>query len=608
MKITTSLFALLLLVSASATALATPLTPEQQAQVDTLKKCTPTDEASLLKILDKTQSDPSCWTKDAYGKDQVIVYLLDLSDVGNDSVTKNPLKISLTKTLVLPDGAILTQLGGLVPPAQFTADFVDPNSNECAVVVGNRTEIGILVDKVNPKNTIAAGKLSILPGIPTDPTAFPHKITAMCIKGSQNAIASLTVGTNNNHSFINGIIIDGKSNFIALSTLTTLTNGIVLKQGGQYDTNPKDKIDDSIPPNIIAQNTITTVNDNCVGMKNGQCTGYLKTGGIVIDSKELNSFFENTLTKGTNVYFGYDDTTDPITPYWKMEEAANALTLNKLPVDNTRSNYVELYQKLSEKDLPECPAVTLDNINVRYQYFLSHVPDGNGGFTDKYDLACIATKVPNCPSLKYQYFLAHKPVGNGNFIGQYQIVCADGSTINPACPAVNKVTGKCACADAVCGDKSCPAGTKLSDGNICIPDKASNSCPDGFIDSTGKCSTGKADPSKNQLCGTGNYILLGGKCGTSCGKNQFALNGKCQCLVGYMADPSDTANCITDPSFNASLPPTSGSGGGSCTLSTTATAASPVAAFLIVIALTGLSALRLRPKAVRVKSQRRHHE
>ncbi len=132
----------------------------------------------------------------------------------------------------------------------------------------------------------------------------------------------------------------------------------------------------------------------------------------------------------------------------------------------------------------------------------------------------------------------------------------------------------------------CPDGkhTYYSSDCDCPPD-APCACPTGStFDATQKkcitaakkaiCAVGDqtclnkvpADPSQNQLCGSGNYILLGGKCGTTCGKNQVGRAGKCQCLDNYIPDTSDATNCMIKPAFSAAMPQSPSSGGGSCSL------------------------------------------
>lgn len=108
--------------------------------------------------------------------------------------------------------------------------------------------------------------------------------------------------------------------------------------------------------------------------------------------------------------------------------------------------------------------------------------------------------------------------------------------------------------------EACPTAGGATGGTGTNPKK---NC--AYTDISGKCV--EMTP-KQQLCASGNYILLGGKdCGTSCGANQVIKNGQCLCQTGYTKDDKGTG-CVVDPNVNPPPPPGSSTigGGGSCSL------------------------------------------
>lgn len=114
--------------------------------------------------------------------------------------------------------------------------------------------------------------------------------------------------------------------------------------------------------------------------------------------------------------------------------------------------------------------------------------------------------------------------------------------------------------------EDCPAGMALVIGEETKPDPADpadNTCaPPNFLDTTGKCVS-VLQPQKT--CDADSVTLLDGTCGAACGLSQVQIQGKCQCLKGYMKDDKGTG-CVLDPAQDLTLPPASSSGGGSCSL------------------------------------------
>jgi hypothetical protein len=92
------------------------------------------------------------------------------------------------------------------------------------------------------------------------------------------------------------------------------------------------------------------------------------------------------------------------------------------------------------------------------------------------------------------------------------------------------------------------------------------------VDTSGKCIS-VVQPQKQ--CDASTVTLLDGSCGASCGANQVQKQGKCQCQNGYKKDDKGTG-CVEDPSFNITPPPSSSTGGGSCSLVKTSITPAPI--------------------------------
>lgn len=542
-----------------------------KAFIDGLKICTPTDEDSLLKILDiNNATTKSCWSKDAAGKDQVRVILLDLSDVDNGSNTKKPLVIHLSKPLVLPDGATLIQYGDKIPPAQFIVNFPEKATPDydCAITIKNRARIGALTDDKN--NVTAAGTISLTPGVPT-PDQVLHKKTAVCIKGSNNILVGLTIDKNDSSGFVNGIVIDGQSNIltakittistgitingpqngVAGATITTGTAGIIINSGG--DAIKK------IQPNIVTGNTIHT-NDGCLKDSAGKCTSYAPSEGGIIININNNLIANNTLKPGAPIFFSYDATQTPIVPVMPIEAAANVLKLNGLSKDDaSASNYQELYLGLmGQKDLPYCPTdIKIGNVSYTYIYIQT----------------------------------SKGPV----------VACADGSSAKPICPALN-VQNECACpgnlimsATKQCG---CAAGYIMSSSDLktasCV---LPETCLAPNTIKNDQCVANQASTPVKSCTGTYNIRQLDGSCGNSCGANQVQSNSLsqliCACATGYTA--ANNACIANKPlDLNASAV-NAGGGGGNCSLNPNATTHyGAIIMILLIPLLLSIFAIRSR--------------
>jgi hypothetical protein len=234
------------------------------------------------------------------------------------------------------------------------------------------------------------------------------------------------------------------------------------------------------------------------------------------------------------MYFGYTST-ETIKPYFTMEGAANVLKLNTLPIDNVRSNYVELYEVALGKSLPDCPGtVKVGVLEIKYQYLKTK--DG------------------------------------------LVVTCADGSQVYPVCPTLSKVTGKCALTSNMLG---CPGGTKITDGNICVPDYSAQgklNCPDG--------STPDAD---NKTC-------------------VKVVEKVTEKIVEKIIEKPVTGEVVPLPAAPPLSPIVANpQGDSSCTLvpDQMASAFAPVCVFLITIGLTGAAAYRssVKPQRVRGKTK-----
>lgn len=560
MKWTTPLLTAILLLTSVTTWAFDPNNPaDKKALDDTVaifKKCTPTSEQSLLDLLDKAKS-PDCWVKDP--KDGIVKGTINLSDF-TDPMNSKGVTITLTKPLVIPDHVSFVSyglvVGGLIgnkvpeTPARFTFELNPSNIPTCAMTITNNVTFATSVENAGTVN------LEIIPGKVAD-KEFLHKDTALCIKGNNNIILGLTIGNDADHYFVNGITIDGKANLIGKTKITSLFIGILINQGGDKTNKANMIVENTITThtngivvkkegNLVHQNTITTKDSNCaaVDATSQECIHYNPFGGIVLDAPidtYGNIITSNSLTKpNTNMYFGYSDcetykeengvktcTKPAINPYLSMEGAANVLTLNKLPTDNLRSNYIELYGVILGKSLPDCPnTVKIGILEIKYKYIYN-------------------PKDPKNPT----------------------VVCADyKDKIYPACPTLSKLTGECACtSDKVC---SCPAGTKIADGNICVPD-SSYSAPEKF-----SCPEGTAPDSTNKIC------------------IKTVTITKTPATSEVVTLSTEFSPIIANPS----------SGGGSCSLvpDQVVSAMTPISVFLITIGLTGFTAYRSSVKPQRV--------